>query len=575
MSIIRSKNGLYIEVYDGTTRIVDASNGLITASNLRHQTMYPGGIYGSASFYVARDVVRQWAVKGAQRLIFRNGRTIVYEGKIDDLDRTLQSTSQGVTVTASGYWGALMNRRRWRKRWADTTINDEYWFVDETDPGGGLEKCFVDRNNRIRFTPKAEAWGNGEYIQLKYNMPTGETVKRVTYDYDFQEGGQAWELALNDGTGATLVSHTASGTGSTDHTLVTPRQQVRLVFYSRAAQTPTSDGTYYGEVTNLVVYSETGSITMQQAAIDIVGEMSSELNSSTARIGSNTYSLVPLVFDDFATMGEMLVFMGNIGDGSQNPWHSYLDHSEIANTPDGNPVLVTEQRPALTDYDYIVQVGKDIDPPLSIVHDFGIIRNWIVIQYIDSRGFTQYVSPDDDANLKDTTSITDYGQLDAVINVGEATTAIATNFGRRFLSRYKDPEWTTLSPISIPIGIRTKDGSIIPSSQIRAGKRIKIANYLDPNLTFLISGTNYDDDTETTQVTAGPLDFWMYNAFSHPPAPPEVLEDKDSQKGPHRRPDGKNWYEILGYSREEWLSMSIGERYRLKQKYRKNKKNKR
>jgi len=65
-------NTIQIEVYKtGTTRAIDASNELPLAQTVSFGSYYPGGIYGDATLYVPRDVLRWWALKGAQRIVFR------------------------------------------------------------------------------------------------------------------------------------------------------------------------------------------------------------------------------------------------------------------------------------------------------------------------------------------------------------------------------------------------------------------------------------------------------------------------------------------------------------------------
>lgn len=49
----------------------------------------------------------------------------------------------------------------------------------------------------------------------------------------------------------------------------------------------------------------------------------------------------------------------------------------------------------------------------------------------------------------------------------------------------------------------------------------------------------------------------------------QTTEDKPS--GPHRRPDDKNWYDILGIPKDVWLSMSVPERRKLIKKWREEK----
>jgi hypothetical protein len=137
------------------------------------------------------------------------------------------------------------------------------------------------------------------------------------------------------------------------------------------------------------------------------------------------------------------------------------------------------------------------------------VYNWIVVEYRDDQGKTIYLTPDDDATLKDTTSISAYGQRDYLLNIETANGTIALDAGQAFLADRKDIKYRMSSPIAVVKSIRTKNGGTVPASQIRAGKRIRIENFLQDlsgtGLTFLISETDYDADGETCSVTAGDL----------------------------------------------------------------------
>src|SRR5690606_26992215 len=118
--------------------------------------------------------------------------------------------------------------------------------------------------------------------------------------------------------------------------------------------------------------------------------------------------------------------------------------------PDGKPVLSVLQYPALTDYDYVLSFADDNLPDgASVELDYGDIRNSIIIRYTDADGRTQYLTPDDNSALKDTTSIATWGQRDYLYDIGPATSTIALNNGRRMLAAYKDPRWVMNTPIAI------------------------------------------------------------------------------------------------------------------------------
>lgn len=496
-------NDLMVEVYSsGTTRIYDPGNELIRAEGIRFSTIYPGGIFGDCSFKIPREVARWWEVNGAQRLVVRNGLVIVWEGKIDNLISALRQDSADVEIKGIGMWGVILGRRRWNKPWCETRIDEAVLPLMITS---GTEKCTMDRNGRIRFTPKGVAWAANAYVRVKYTAPTGETVKRVTFNYDLQEGAQAWELGLADSTFAALVTVTASGTGSVDHTLATPDNIVYLYFISRAAQTPVEDGTYYGEFSNVKIYTETGSINLTEVAKDCRAKIT-DLNATDVYIGSNTFALEPFISEGYEEISSILERAAAFGDSSYNRWACYVDDSEKAPSIDGKPVLAVEQQPVLTDYDYVLRL-EEIDPDFSFDRYFDELWNWIIVKYTDATGKETWLTPDADATLKNLTSITDYGQRDYVLDAGNGSAATAANAGRTWLAEHKDPRYRMSGAIRVKGSIRSKDGLLIPASQIRAGKRVKIKNFLQDlsgsGLTFLIGQTDYSADDEVCEISAG------------------------------------------------------------------------
>lgn len=500
---------LSVEVYSGTTRVTDPRNEVNRAERIYWTTYYPGGVFGTLHVVVKRRTAEWWAVQGAQRVVVRCGLEVAFEGWIDELQSSLAGRGQLVDVTVVGGWGKHMMRRRWDKPWADSRLTEGVWAWYTA--AASAEKCTFDRNQRLMFTPKAVSWTINQGAQFYYSAPTGETVKRVTFSYDMQEGAQAWELHLKNNGGTSLWSVTASGTGNVDHTLGTPDQVIRFQLLPAATQTPAADGSIYGKITNLVVYTETGSINLTEVAKDIRAKVT-DLNSTEIYIGSNTLSLVPFVTNGFESrLADTLMKAAEYGDASFNAWACYLDHSEKAPTPDGKPVMVVEQKPALTSADYVVRL-EELEEGVEIERYYDEVWNWIVVQYEDaSTGARKYYTPDDDANLKDTTSIAAYGQRDYLLKVEDTTLySQAVMAGRRFLAEHKDPRYRASGQIRIRGQVRTGAGSVIPAAMVRAGKRVKIENALQQgvgggDLVFLVTNTSYDHGSRVVSLDGGRL----------------------------------------------------------------------
>lgn len=173
----------------------------------------------------------------------------------------------------------------------------------------------------------------------------------------------------------------------------------------------------------------------------------------------------------------------------------------------------------LTDYDYIVyHEDKNLVSTLEIEWTLDDTWNYIILVYQDADGRTQYITPDDDANLKNTASIDEHGQRDYRLHIPgrHATSATAINAGRRFLAQHKDRQFR-VSPFTVQGYIKLKNGNPVPACEIRAGKRVKFGDYIDDGTgtwqTHVVTGTDYDDTAETCRVSVGKPDLWgIYSA---------------------------------------------------------------
>lgn len=496
-------------------RVYDHS--LRAFSGLRYSTQYPGGLCGAASFFLALDPRGRNFLRGGYKLKIYDGLLLVWEGHIDDLEDVLNLVASGLNVTATGVWGAKVARATLNKRWVDTRLEQETWVWNEN--ASAAELCTLDRYNRLRFTPKGVAWTNGTYAAVRYTMPTGETLKRLTYNYQLAEGGQAWEISAwrsTDGVSFTQMTSlsgetyaagtstviTASGTGSIDVTLATPSRYLELRFYARAGQTPTEDGTYFGQFTSVEAYSETGNINLTEVTKDV--QAISPAGTDEGYIGSNTYALTPFVTNGQEPLTEILMRAAAFGDSSQNPWAVGVVLS--SRTRDGLPALFAEQQPALTSYDY--SIGAAEAQLHAVRRNVGDVWNYISVQYTDYTGFAQVVTPADDATLKDTASIAQYGQKEKTLDLGNCSSTLALNYGRRYLAKYKQPTYSVSSPLRVrQVYAAPGKGRVIPASQIQAGKRLLITDYLTDlsgtGLTVLITRTEYDHDARMCTLSFG------------------------------------------------------------------------
>lgn len=506
-------NNLRLEVLQraSSTRVGDPYDDLPRAEGITFSTFFPGGLYGEAEAFFPRDPDAGWNFRGGQTLRVLNNLDTVYEGQITGLGYIAGADArQGRRLRAAGLWGQLLGVRGWRKPWADTRITDAVWAKETANAGDELHT--LDRNGRLRLTPKSEAQTASEICRVRYTAPTGETIKRVTCAYDLQEGVNNYAIRMYDNTGAAVVwSVSVTGNGTQDVTLGTPRQVVDLEFFAQASFTPPSDGSEYGEVSSVVVYTETGSINAQEILRDLIGRLGSDINTDETQLGALTLALVPFVTNGWETLSSIALRAAAFGDSSYNAWYPAILASDVAATPNGRPVLALAQYPVLTDYDYAVQIGEaNLQGPFEIVKDFDAIRNYIIVRYTDLLGVERYLTPADDANLTDSTSVSDYGQRETVVDAGVSDSTEAANIGRRYLAALKDPRFYVQGPITVRGYIRGKGGQRVPAASLRAGKRVKVENFLTDEasvtgagLTFIVSQTTYRDDDETCALTTG------------------------------------------------------------------------
>lgn len=554
-------NELTIEVYStGTTRLDDYSNDLAKAQDIRFETVYPGGLFGAASFYITRDIARYWVLNGAQRVVIRNGQMIVYEGKITGMISAMDTDRQGVRIECNGAWGADLQNILTDYVWTDIRVTDDIWKPPAdtwTTPIMGTaidltaDTWFdVDRTDRLRFTVRGVEFTTNDYCSVAY-IPNGsyKNIAKVSYSYKMNEASQNWRMTWNHSYGGTayagtISTTTSSGTAIT-YTLNYPAG-LELRFVSGATQTP--GGKIYGEISDLCVYSGTVDTTLTQVCTDIVSNIgTAALNSDTNYIGSNTFCIggtsafggtVPTGFfaEGWMPITEILTRAAGFGDASYNSWAVYTIESDKAAIPNGKAVLVAEQYPALTDYEYIINLNDDnLAGGVELRQDFYNIYNSIIVEYSDVDGAKRYAEPTmtGRSELQDADSIAEYGKRAKLLSIGFSSPDAAENYGHRYLLRHKDPQWVLDGSITLLSWIRAKDGSHVPVSHVRAGERIKIANYImdqpggGTGLTFIISSTSYDDSSETLQIGTGELPELI---------PPTMIEpfkkdDKKKRKG--------------------------------------------
>ena len=509
-----------LTAYVARKGIIVPEEKLMRAFGFQIRKAYPGGLFISLTFSIPLRATEKLLIRGGDNLTLKNGNKIVFEGVIDNIIPNQYNQNGIAQIEVTGDWVTKFARRGISKRWVDNRITEHEWAFTTATTGDGDQQCTVDRENRLRFTPKGVAWADADYAALRYTQPYGQTTKRLKYNYDLQEGAQAWEISVWRSTDAsswtkmtslsgetyatgTTCTIATSGTGSIDVTLATPSRYVELRFYARAAQTPVEDGTYYGEFAAMQVYSETGNINAYEIANDIRAALS--LSSDVTWLSSAmTTDLSPsFVTNDYEYYANILQRAANFGDPSGNAIGYGLYPSDVS--ADGTSALFLESRPnpyTSTTYDYMTTTHIAKIPTLR--EDYSSIRNWIVVKYTDLKNGAHTLDPDEQSTLTDTTSTADYGTRMLVVDAGNTDAAGALAYGERALAHYKDPIISVNGPIVCLEYVLNQRGIPVPASEVQPGKIINVLDY--NGLRGLITETNYNDHDKTVSLTLGSSD---------------------------------------------------------------------
>lgn len=516
----QTQSGLTINIYSsGAIPISDPDAILSRVQDIRFSTGYPGGLYLTASFYIPLDVTRSNMIRHAQRCVIRNGAAAAWEGFVTEITYDIGQESQGIEVSALGY-GSLLATRYKYDRPIDRRFTAPQVSIWAAIPDGlnTNEKCNFDNNNRLMFIPKFEAWGNGEYAALQYSTNAGSNIKRAQFTYDMQEGAQAWELELRDRrNNTTLFSSTSSGSGTADFTFggASSSDLFEFRFYSRAAQTPTSSS-IYGKITNLAMMAENASgstITTPSKIISAYATYaSSPFSTCTTLIDqTNAYDMIPIGVVTDSLTESIFQFITRIAQFSSGntKWSVGVRESE-AIAGGSSPLIYYEAQPLLTDYDYVVSLDEE-----NLVGGFKIVAsalpdelvNVAYVRFKNSRGQEDWTY-----NPVDSSSQTKYLKRIVSIDAGTGVNTIAGGdaFGNTYLTGRSGLQYYVSGPIQIKGYLRHKAGDRVPAAMVRAGKRLKIENFIGDfgdvsgaGFTFLISQTEYNDASETISITLG------------------------------------------------------------------------
>jgi hypothetical protein len=372
------------------------------------------------------------------------------------------------------------------------------------------------QDGTITYT-KPPAWGEGKvdgstmyWLRLK----TSANLTAATFNEIYTGETEAWSLDLYD---LEFDDHpinvTTTGSGTFDFTLATPSNGLHLYFSARAKQTPPSNGTVYGEISNVVVYTETGTITARSVALNIAAYVS-EMSSDTSNIGAPGVDLSPSFYADPAKpLSDILAAAASYGGASYAAWAPYI---LVANEyGDDKPRLALSAQPTTGATYYLRRGDANLAGNYQITRDVDSVFNYYQASYRDSEGVTQHVTPADDASFKDDASIALYGRRDNAVSLNTTSPALIAQYTRALLNRSKTMAYKVVGTINVQGYIRGAGGAQIPAAEIMPGQRLQFDDYLTNDgtpLQQLVTGVDYNADTDTATLTVGvsdSLDVWV------------------------------------------------------------------
>lgn len=509
--VMQQYNQLSLEVYQGNdTAPVQAWDRI---EGLEFDTQYPGGIFGGMrATILGQDTL--YNLMGNERFVVRNFQKQVYEGFLDELI----PGNREVSLVCVGPWGRYMGGLSSSKIWADDRVSSQAWWPAAEGGTCKPDLFTVDNYNRIGIIPKAQAVVSGDHMfQYYFAIAPGGTIKRFTYNYDFDEDSQAWEgtVASSDDLSSwtTLATYSATASGSADLTLATPQRYLRVCLMSKASQTPPSNGDVRFTISSPRVYQALSSADTAGAAMnldvllrDLAAILAGTISADTSRVSSNTYSLIPFYSNPAPeALASTILRAAAFGDSSYNPWAVYLGPSSWYS--DNLPGFVSQAIPSLSAWDVGI-FKRALNAPLRQV--YGEIANTVTVTYVDAEGRSWVLNASSNPELTDALSVKKHGRRDHPIRLpGNVTATQAANIGARYLAAHKNPRWFT-SGARVGGGAIGPNGEVIPASEIRAGMRLAVLDFIsrDTGMPFvgLIQKTKYSHDTQTCDISLSEVD---------------------------------------------------------------------
>jgi len=480
------------------------------AVDISWDTTWPKG-YGVMTCTIRRrDTFANWAIKESYGVRVYDGSEIVYSGRIEAIARNFVGDDEFISIRAVGWYVTLQEThilKHWydekstaRLRWPSSLFHDEVQGTHVFVQSEKIYEIYSGTGDLQRVS--------GQGYRAIYEEPSGHSIKQIIFNYRIRSGetfrlriynqDQAaieWTLtsaaAVQSATGQT-VSMSAGITSSyviwlyyNDTDLYDQSDYAIIDSLITIAHYHTSHSAYGSEAQTIGEYVED--------ILLIVNDVNATLSTDYSFVQDPGYVIQPFVVDTPRAAGEIIDQLAAYGDSSLRQWGISV-WGETAS--DGKPLVIFEPQPALTDYEYILELDSHELSQLYYELDGVELENYIRIGYTSDAGnFTLY-TPDDDPNLTDSNSIARDYQRDGYMDIGEADATRAAYVGQRRLNFHKNRK--PKANFAVSNRIKKKNGGWQPANRIRAGERVYVPTI---GRTFFISRTYYESESETCSIS--------------------------------------------------------------------------
>lgn len=524
----------------GTT-IGDPEKTFESVSSISFGTNWPGG-FGLMTFQLRRQAALQWKISNAYKIELVDGDTELYSGKIEKIGRDIDPRAPDkVTVTCEG-WHSIFAKRRMKKWYADPNAIHNFKrlgsFMMSQNDGRRKSTILLEKsegNLRIQMAPKdlvLSAYPNVDDLYSEiYTMPDDGFVGDIHYKYTYRTGEgfrlESFNVSANLPDDVNTLSPTFNPKGEVGNKEIKvspPSKSIEFRLYP--AVFDLYDQNDWLEISNCTVYAWLPNApdepvatryTMQNLITDVVHTLKGTEISGDYSLISESASTIILPFESngYELGTDIMQRIVDYSDVDSRPWGTLVWGAK--GSSDGKPRVVLERWKDSLDYEYMMSVAEfETFKAEDAVEE---LYNHITVQYVGEGKKVHYLSPFDNADLKDLPSIAKYGRLDYLLKVstGKADTAILA--GKRFLEYHKNMK--KRGQFSVKGGIRLKSGYWVPCSRFRAGDRIYVPDF-EGGTIFNIRQTQYNVESKTLTLTP---DYDVPDIAAMYADPPEI-EDK-------------------------------------------------